>query len=67
VKLYAVSRDGTLDGIEWRVGLPLIRTTPDAARREKECSTFDPNVSEGWSIIEVELEFVAVAIPGGQS
>jgi hypothetical protein len=66
MRLYAVSRDGTLDGLEWRVGLPLIRTTPEAALKERDRATADTKVSAGWRIIEVELEVTAIMVFEGR-
>lgn len=60
MRLYGLSRDGTLSGLVWRVGLPMLVGSPEMARKERGRAVADPKMSEGWVILAVEVEIVEV-------
>lgn len=61
MKMYALSRDGTLAGLVWRVGLPMLLPSVEAAVWERDRATADAKVSAGWAILEVEVAVVGTA------
>lgn len=61
MRMYALSRDGTLAGLVWRVGLPMLLPTVEAATWERAQATADAKVSAGWAILEVEVAVVGTA------
>lgn len=60
MRLYAVSRDGTLAGIVWRVGMPMMVGSPETARKERGRALADPKMSAGWVILAVDVTVVGV-------